>query len=329
MAEPSLPDVLPGRKPHWYAPTPAKFLYAVLVMQGVLFLSAQYRWFWFNERKGYTVLITLAATCVLLLLFPLVVAAIWFIRSKAQFSLGTMLLIFPVLAVPCGWLAREMSLARERQQLVQRVVGTGGLWGGRAFPNQMLGALPKRRPPPFLQNLFGNHFFCDVDHLWVNDRELMQRIEIFDQIEQLQCDSAIDADVQHLRGLQRLARLKLGNPQITDVGVAALSELPALEVLEVNRAAVTGVGLRRFDRLNRIKEISMNETPMTDVGLMHLGKLKSLETLRLEKSSVTDAGLEHLGGLGELRMLMLEGSKVTDEGAASLEKVLPYCIVDN
>jgi hypothetical protein len=29
--------------PRWYAPTPAKFLFAVLVMQGVLVLSAHYR----------------------------------------------------------------------------------------------------------------------------------------------------------------------------------------------------------------------------------------------------------------------------------------------
>ncbi len=47
---------------------PAKFLWAVLVMQGVLFLGSHYRWFWFNERKGGTVLITVAATAVALLL---------------------------------------------------------------------------------------------------------------------------------------------------------------------------------------------------------------------------------------------------------------------
>jgi hypothetical protein len=38
--------------PRWYAPTPGKFLLAVLVMQGILFLSAQYRWFWFNEHRS-------------------------------------------------------------------------------------------------------------------------------------------------------------------------------------------------------------------------------------------------------------------------------------
>lgn len=52
MTEP-MPSSLPTTpNPRWYAPTPAKFLFAVLAMQGVLFLSGYYRWFWFNERKG-------------------------------------------------------------------------------------------------------------------------------------------------------------------------------------------------------------------------------------------------------------------------------------
>jgi hypothetical protein len=48
-SSPEIPTIPQHR---WNAPTPAKFLFAVLVMQGVLFLSAHYRWFWFNERKA-------------------------------------------------------------------------------------------------------------------------------------------------------------------------------------------------------------------------------------------------------------------------------------
>lgn len=52
MTEPAPSSAHTTRYPRWYAPTPAKVLFAVLAMQGVLFLSAHYRWFWFNERKG-------------------------------------------------------------------------------------------------------------------------------------------------------------------------------------------------------------------------------------------------------------------------------------
>lgn len=317
-----------GSNSRYYAPTPAKFLLAVVLMQGTLFLSSSFRWFWFNQHKGYTVLIAVVATAILLLLFVIVAAASWFIKSKAQFSLATLLLLILIMAVPCGWLAREMSLARERQEITQRIESSGGLWGGRAFPDKMLAPLLKR-PRPFLRTVFGDHFFCDVDHIWVHDRELLQRFEVFDQLYQLECDSATDADVQHLRGLQRLARLNLKDPQITDAGLESLGTLPALNVLQANGANISGEGLRHFDRLKHIKEISLNDTPMTDVGLTHLGRLKSLETLRLEKTNVTDAALGHLHGLSELRMLMLEESKVTDQGVASLEKALPYCIIDN
>jgi hypothetical protein len=91
-----------------YAPTPAKFLFAVLAMQGVLFLSAYYHWFWFNERKGWTVLITVAATAIALLLLVATVLVSRFFKSKLQVSLATLLLTAPVMAIPCGWLAQEI-----------------------------------------------------------------------------------------------------------------------------------------------------------------------------------------------------------------------------
>jgi hypothetical protein len=64
MTEANPADAPKPTKPRWYAPTPAKFLFAVLVMQSELFLSAHYRWFSFNERKGYAGLITVAATAI-------------------------------------------------------------------------------------------------------------------------------------------------------------------------------------------------------------------------------------------------------------------------
>src|SRR5437868_15369750 len=103
-----------GKTP-WYTPTPAKFLFAVLVMQGVLFLSAHYRWFWFNELKGWTVLLAVAATVIVLMLLAGLVVVSCLFKSKSQFSLATLLLIVPVLGVPLGWLVREMDLAKQQR----------------------------------------------------------------------------------------------------------------------------------------------------------------------------------------------------------------------
>jgi hypothetical protein len=111
-------DIPKPRKPRWYTPTPAKFLFAVLVMQGVLFLSAHYRWFWFNNLKGCTVLIAVAATAIALLLLAGFVVVGRLFKTKLQFTLATLMLMVPVMASPCAWLAREMELARCQREAI-------------------------------------------------------------------------------------------------------------------------------------------------------------------------------------------------------------------
>jgi hypothetical protein len=44
----------------WFHPEPARPVYASLLVTGLLFLSERCRWFSFNERKGWTVLIAMA-----------------------------------------------------------------------------------------------------------------------------------------------------------------------------------------------------------------------------------------------------------------------------
>ena len=40
-----------------FRPTPTWLIFGLLVVEGLLWLSERYRWFWFNEKKGWTVLI--------------------------------------------------------------------------------------------------------------------------------------------------------------------------------------------------------------------------------------------------------------------------------
>ena len=51
--------------------TPAWLIYGLLVVEGLLWLSERYRWFWFNEKKGWTVLIAVAVVGVVLLVMLL------------------------------------------------------------------------------------------------------------------------------------------------------------------------------------------------------------------------------------------------------------------
>lgn len=230
-------------KSRWYAPTPAKFLFAMLLMQGALFLSAHYRWFWFNERKGYTVLITVAATAICLMILMGAVLVSRFFRAKAQYSLGTLLLMVPVTAIPCAWLAREIEQARQQRDLV-------GLATVNSDFDFDIG--PKDDSKDWLTRTLGEDFFRDVIELahW--------------------CDSATDEDLVNLKRLPHLERLDLVDTRITDVGLEHLKGLTQLRRLHLHRASVTDAGLQHLKGLTQLQQLSLKRTQVTNDGVERL-----------------------------------------------------------
>ena len=113
-------------KPRWYRLTPDRCVVALLALEGFLLLSAWFRWFPFNEHKGWTVLICLATVgAALVLMFLWFLAALVF-RLRFQFSLRSLLLLVVVVAIPCSWLATEMEAARKQREAVEEIEKTGG-----------------------------------------------------------------------------------------------------------------------------------------------------------------------------------------------------------
>ncbi len=283
-------------KSRWYAPTPAKFLFALLLMQGVLFLSAHYRWFWFNERKGYTVLFTVAATAVCLMILMGAVLVSRFFRAKAQYSLGTLLLMVPVMAIPCGWLAREMELARRQRdlgQMIERnrgalvVLHTGPIW-------------------PLAVNTFGKEFFADIEEIQVTDGS-----------------QPIDFALSSVESLQTVL---LYNPGITNESLSQFKKAPYVRRLYVfDTDRVNDEGLINLQELTKLEELQLDSPAVTDAGLINVRQLTRLRLLSIQGSKVTDAGLEHLHGLTNLRTLYLAGTQVTDAGVRELQEALPDC----
>jgi hypothetical protein len=117
MAETNPADATTNGHPRGCAPTTVKFLFAVLVMQGVLFLSDHYRWFWFGERAGNA---TLVVTGVLLLLTVAWLLVGRFFSAKPQFSLAALMLMTAVATIPSLWLARAQWEVRQQEAYRQR-----------------------------------------------------------------------------------------------------------------------------------------------------------------------------------------------------------------
>ena len=88
----------------------------LLVVEGLLWLSERYRWFWFNEKKGWTVLIAVAVVGVTMLVMLLWFIASLLFRWRFQFSIRSLLVLTVAVAVPCSWLAVEMKAARKERE---------------------------------------------------------------------------------------------------------------------------------------------------------------------------------------------------------------------
>lgn len=198
------------RKARWYSPTVAKFLFTILATQVVLYHSQHFKWFAFNQLKGHTAVITVTTTVIGLLL----VAGVVVLGRKAQFTLATLMLIVPVVVIPCSWLVQEMNQARLQAQIVA------------AFEPYRLNY---NTPSPdsvirkWFEPTFGKDLFVDVSEMLT--------------------DQAADANLVLLKEVKQLERLYLGRTNVTDAGLEHLKELTQLRFLLLDGTDVTDAGV--------------------------------------------------------------------------------------
>lgn len=304
-------------RPRWYAPTPGKFLLAALLMQIGLYLSQHYQWFWFNRHKGYTVVIAVAATGALLFLLMIWLLARRLFQSKAQFSLAVLLLVIPVVALPCGWLGREMTLAKQRREILE-TIKVGNVTYEDMIPETPIPTELHKQLRTSLGKMLGDDFFqplryIDVHH--VSDGDI-EKIGSLGEVTMLMIRSGevTDAGLVHLENLKGLKYLLVTSDKLTSAGLKHLANHKELESLHLRQTQVADDGLKELRDLTRLKSLYLLNAPVTDQGLQHLQGLTQLEILYLFKTQVTGKGLEKLQAMDHLTILSLEQSPVNDAG---------------
>jgi uncharacterized membrane protein YciS (DUF1049 family) len=323
----AIADSPTSRKPRWYVPTPVKFLLAVLMMQGVLFLSSHCGWFWFNDWKGYTVLITVAATAVALVVLAAAVMVSWFFKARSQFSLATLLLIVSVMGISCGWLGRTIGAAREQRAAVEslRTARADVKYHDRRIDTSKAA----RVLLPILEQHLGQDFFADVSYvssLPATDDDL-ENVRGFTRLDALSLSNAkvTDEGLKHLRGLTELRGLFIQEavgtkvPGFTDVGMLNLKNLRKLESLRISGHGVTDKGLAQLKAFSNLKRLTLLSSNMTDSGLSNIADLQQLTVLELHGDKITGAGLVNVKRLTQLRELTLSSTSIADSGLVPLQ----------
>lgn len=313
MAMPLTTHAAPTDKPSWDTVTLPKCLGAVLVMQVVLFFSDRYDWFWFNEFKGYSALITVAATAIALLLISAIVLASGFTKARTQFSLATLLLVIPVVAIPCGWFANEIGEARRYRSLFD----SNGVGAGYE-PDYVDRPLVR-----WLERRLGMEYFRDVTSLDIRqpDPAVLKELERLGQLEflRLEGDQFTDDDLAYVAQCSRLKYLYIAKTPITDAGMLHLRRLRELEYVDLSGTKITDTGLAELKDSTELRELNLNETRITGAGLEHLKGLPQLVALYLNGTKLGDSGLAQIEGLTQLRYLCLNETAVSDAGLIHLK----------
>ena len=113
-------------------------------------------------------------------------------------------------------------------------------------------------------------------------------------------------------------RIRISNPQITDVGIQSLGRIAKLETLLVPRTALTDEGLQAFSGHPHIKWLSLHETQVTAASLPVLTSMPNLTVLVVSWTNIVGDQLQQLRTLPELEYLAVDASQLTEPFVTSL-----------
>jgi hypothetical protein len=231
------------QKSAWYRPTPERFVWMLLFVEIFLWLSDRYRWFAFNESKGLTVLIALAALFISLLGFAVGFLTAWIFRRRFQFGIRTLLLLTLATAIPFSWLAVSIERAKRTGEIA------------RLLEKKLDCNMETRvwlSPSIRLTNLLGEDFFTHVTFI------CHQTSDFSDDDFKLCCE------------LDELEICMLNGSAVTDVGLENIGNLTRLKYLDLRDTPITDAGLKHLAKLHSLEKLYLSGTDTTEAGLQEL-----------------------------------------------------------
>jgi hypothetical protein len=246
----------PAGKLRWCRLTPERLVVGLLAVEGLLLLSEWFQWFAFNEHKGWTVLIAVAAVGVAGLCTLFWFAAALLFRWPFQFSIRSLLVLTVAVAIPCSWLATERRQA-QRQHEICEVLRISS-WDVQYDFEAPQAAEPA---PAWLRKMLGDDFFANVEYIWLANRT--------------------DVELAYAGELSGLKTLAVTYARITDAGLAHLQGLTELQALYLGDTQITDAGLEYLKGMSRLKNLDLTGTKVTDAGVAELQK--ALPNCKIER----------------------------------------------
>jgi hypothetical protein len=139
--------------------------------------------------------------------------------------------------------------------------------------------------------------------------------------------SLTDDDLACLECFSNLEFVHINADAVTDCGAKRIAQLGGLRVLIAHHSQITDDGFAQLASLPSLRVLSVARSRITDAGLGSAASSSSLLWLDIRGTAITDAALEHFMKMPKLQVLDLVDTQVSAGGAASIQSVLPECVV--
>jgi serine/threonine protein kinase/Leucine-rich repeat (LRR) protein len=134
------------------------------------------------------------------------------------------------------------------------------------------------------------------------------------------CESFGDDQLLALRpALRNLKSLVLVDTGVTEVGLAAISDLSGITNLQLYGSRITDAAIEPIANLRNLTELDLGRTQVSDRGLAALPTIPSLSGLKITATRVTGSGLAELAKFPKLTALYL--SEIGAEGFEHVAKL--------
>jgi hypothetical protein len=278
------------------------------------------------------------------------VSAIWLILFwlwrrvgyRFRYSLRGLLLSTVVVAIPFGWLARQINDWRREQFWIGELadvnvslaqgdyvdtVSEGLLisFSGVAIDSSHYPGWLRRLWPDDKWPIFHRVWQLKIER-WANLRKrpfepvLEDALRAMSHVRHISFERDCGFKIIDPTAFSNVEQLEIGD-DIDDDTLRTIATFPALCSLTISGDGITDEGLARLAECRSLKEISILSSQITDAGLASLSKCSGLENLQLHASSVTDAGVAQLARLRNLRFLSLYDTQITDASIDIIAKL--------
>ncbi|QDU52024.1 leucine-rich repeat domain-containing protein [Gimesia panareensis] len=139
-------------------------------------------------------------------------------------------------------------------------------------------------------------------------------------IEKLNCGMTKigDQDALLIGKMHQLRQLQLYGPQLTNRGVAGLSNLKNLEWLELYAPQATDEGLNWLQQCHQLSWLFLTDARIGTPTLRQIASHRKLTRLNLQGTRVKSSDLQYLTGLPRLHMLELNRTLINERAAPHL-----------